>query len=262
MYQKIGFIGAGHMGSAIAKRIDSGKFEGELYISDMDKERVNALLSSCPHGVAKNNEEIARECDLIFFAVKPQVLNEVRDSIKPFLENRATPFVICSMAAGVPTDRFNPFPVIRIMPNTPVEIGEGVIAYTGCNVTEKNLSDFRELMQDAGHLFELDESLINAVCALSGCGPAYVYMFIAALAEKGAALGLPKETALQMVLGTVIGAAKMVDATRIDPITLKEHVCSPGGATIEGAKHLDENGFSALVSDALEKAYRRTLELK
>lgn len=271
---KIGFIGAGNMGSAIAKAVALGNKKIELMISDPDAEKAGKVRDSIYNETnveAKivSNEIAAKEADFLFLAVKPQVMEKVLAGMKEALCARKDEknFTIVTMAAGLECKTIRKFaggnfPVIRIMPNTPVAIGNGVIGYCGTDVSEKKFAQFEKLMNKAGLVLRVEEDKIDAVCALSGCGPAFVYMFINGLAEAGAKLGLPEEKALMMAANTVLGAAGMVNAGKGTPEALRIAVCSPGGATIEGVKVLQEEQFEEIAGKAVQAAYEKTLKLK
>ena len=148
------------------------------------------------------------------------------------------------------------------MPNTPVSIGQGVISYAmsaNCHPEDKQL--FCQLLANAGKLVDLNEDLIDAATGLAGCGPAFVYLFIEALADAGVQTGLPREKALEMAAQTVVGAGQMVLETQQHPGVLKDQVCSPGGATIAGVASLEEHSFRGTVMDAVYQSYKRTQEL-
>ena len=151
---------------------------------------------------------------------------------------------------------------IRMMPNTPLQVAEGVISFSlGKNVTTSYKEEFVRLLQSAGLLIELPESQIDAATALAGCGPAFVYIFIEALAEAGVSMGLSREVALQLATQTVKGSASMVGETKEHPAILKEKVCSPGGSTIAGVISLEKTGFRSSVIEATRCAKQRTEEL-
>ena len=153
-------------------------------------------------------------------------------------------------------------PLIRIMPNTPVSVGKGSILYVPANtVTEEQEKDFLSMMQKAGELHKLPERLIDAGSALSGCGPAYVFLFLEALADGGVACGLSRADARRLAAETVLGSASLALASGSSPAELKDAVCSPAGSTIAGVAALEEGGFRAAAMRAVTEAYRRTLEL-
>lgn len=148
------------------------------------------------------------------------------------------------------------------MPNTPVAIGQGVISYAlsaNCHPEDSEL--FCQLLANAGQLFEISDGLIDAATGLAGCGPAFVYLFIEALADAGVQTGLPRETALKMAAKTVVGAGQMVLESQQHPGVLKDQVCSPSGSTIAGVASLEEHAFRGTVMDAVNQAYKKTQEL-
>ena len=183
----------------------------------------------------------------------------------PFRE-RPGRFVLCSMAAGLSIARIQEmaggdYPVIRIMPNTPASVGAGMIQYCTSNVTAEEEAEFLKLMAPAGRLDAVPESLIDAASCVSGCGPAWVYQFIEALADGGVACGLPRAKAQEYAAQMVLGSAKMVLESGQHPGALKDAVCSPGGSTIQGVRVLEEKGLRGAVIDAVLAAYDKTKEM-
>ena len=258
-----GFIGAGNMGSALAKAAALSNLS-QLLISDHDDEKANALATAVG-GQKSTNKEIAKTADVIFLGVKPQVLSTLADEIADTLKNRQEKSLLVTMAAGITIDTvaqmFGECPIIRIMPNTPALIGQGLILYCHKNASEQKLIAFKTLCSPAGLLEPIDESLIDAGCAVSGCGPAFVYTFIESLANGGVKAGLPKETALKLAAKTVMGAGAMVLETGKDPESLCNAVCSPNGSTIEGVTFLKSTDFSEEIINTVLTSYRRTVEL-
>ncbi len=262
--KKIGFIGCGNMGGTLAKVAnDSGN---SLLLADKDEGKLSALCGEL-NAKASVNEEIARECDVIFLGVKPQILSSVLSSVKSILAERSDRFLLISMAAGVDTSSVfailgKEYPLIRIMPNTPAAVGGGVILYSaagGADTADTSL--FKEIMKTAGICDELPESLINAASAVSGCGSAFVYMFIQSLADGAVKCGLPRDKALKYAAATVMGSAKAVLELNTHPEALKDAVCSPAGSTIEGVNALEQSGFRGACIEAVSAAYKRTVEL-
>lgn len=257
---KYGFIGCGNMGGAIARALS--KTTKNITLSDPYAAKELAKELECQIGT---NEETAATCDCLFLAVKPQVLNAVISPISAILAKHKP--LIVTMAAGVEIKKIEemvgaPLPIIRIMPNTPVSVGRGTILYcTNTLVSEIMLNTFLADMQFAGMLDPITENLIDAASALSGCGPAYAYMFIEALADGAVACGVPRAKALTYAANTLSGAAQMVLQTNAHPGALKDAVCSPGGSTIAGVRTLEENGFRGAVIDCIQSAYIRTKEL-
>ena len=260
--KKIGFIGAGNMGSALAgAAIRSG---AEVYVYDKDEDKAIALAEKIGAGFKKNTE-IAKTCDYVFLAVKPNVIPIAMRELSLSLKSNKDA-VIVSMAAGVAiegvADPANEYPIIRIMPNTPASVGAGLILWCrNALVSDSAISAFLEVMTPAGSLMEIEENKIDAASAISGCGPAFAYMFIEALADGGVECGLPRDAAQKLAAETLLGASKMVLESGKHPGELKDAVCSPGGSTIEGVHALEEGAFRATVSDAVIAAYEKTLDL-
>jgi len=265
MKDTIGFIGVGNMGGALARAAAKVRPMGSIVLADADMEKAAALARETG-GLAADNETAAR-CGLVFLGVKPQILAAVLADIAPVLAAREDEFVLVSMAAGVTIARVQEmaggaYPVIRIMPNTPVAVGAGLIQYDHSpNVTEEMLSLFLKNMSAAGILDRLPESLIDAGSAVAGCGPAFADLFIEALADGGVACGLSRDKALLYAAQMLRGAAQLVIDSGEHPARLKDAVCSPGGSTIAGVRALEEHGFRAACIAAVDAAFRRTVEL-
>ena len=258
---KYGFIGCGNMGSAIARAL-SKKTKDILLTDRSGKAAALAVEIGCDYS---DNLTVVKECDRIFLAVKPQMMAEV---LKPLQEAlQAHKPLLISMAAGITLSRIEEMagtslPVIRIMPNTPVALGKGMTLYChNALVEESILSQFLEDVSLCGEWDLLEESLIDAAGVISGCGPAYMYMFIDALADGAAACGVSKDKALSYAASAMIGAANMVLQTGRSPEALKNAVCSPGGSTLAGVRVLEENDFQKTVMTCVSAAYRRNQEL-
>ncbi len=265
MYE-FGLIGCGNMGSAIAQAVAKSIDPGQILLSNRTQEKAQALAEELGAS-SGTNEEVAGQCRYIFLGIKPGLMEEVLSPLKPILENRED-FILVTMAAGLSIESLKRmsggnYPVIRIMPNTPVSIGEGMIlASASKEVSAEDLTEFHRLMAGAGRVDDLPESLIDAGCALSGCGPAYVYMFIEAMADGGVSCGLPRDAALTYACQTLIGASRMVLTSGQHPEALKDKVCSPGGSTIAGVNALEEDGFRGDVMDGVKAAYERTIQMQ
>jgi pyrroline-5-carboxylate reductase len=266
MDKKIGFIGCGNMGGALAIAAANSVGASNIYVSDADNEKAKDFADKNSVNVI-TVKEVAEKCDVIFLGVKPQVLKSVCSELAPIFKARKDHFVIISMAAGVKLCDLEEmcegdFPIIRIMPNIPASVGAGMILYTGNkNVTDEDFSEFTKSLEKAGMLDKIEEAKIDAASAISGCGPAFVFMFIEALADGGVKCGLPREKALLYAAETLFGSAKMVLETNEHPGKLKDAVCSPAGSTIEGVNALENGSFRADVMNAVDKAYKRTVEL-
>ena len=194
------------------------------------------------------------------------MMEELLAPLRFTLAERPSRFVLCSMAAGLSIARIQEmaggdYPVIRIMPNTPASVGAGMIQYCTSNVTAEEEAEFLKLMAPAGRLDAVPESLIDAASCVSGCGPAWVYQFIEALADGGVACGLPRAKAQEYAAQMVLGSAKLVLESGQHPGALKDAVCSPGGSTIQGVRVLEEKGLRGAVMDAVIASYNKTKEM-
>ncbi len=261
MYKyEAGFIGAGNMGGALATA--ACKTTDRVIVADRDAAKTAALSAACGCAVG-DSAAVVQQSRFVFLGVKPQMLGAVAAELKPLFTERV---VIVSMLAGVSTERLaaelGDRPIIRIMPNTPAAIGEGMILYTANGaVTAEEKQAFVTLLTAAGQLDEIPETLIDAGSAVSGCGPAFVYLFIEALADAGVQCGLPRDKALQYAAQTVCGAGRMAVTDGRHPAALKDAVCSPGGSTIEGVHALEDGAFRGVVMDAVQASFERTKEL-
>ena len=262
----IGFIGTGNMGGALARAVAAAGTGDTLLLSNRTEAKAAALAKELG-GAVSDNKTIAERADYIFLGVKPQTLGEVLGEIGGLLSFRADRFVLVSMAAGVSIRSLRQqgardCPVIRIMPNTPVSVGEGVILYAlSEDVTDAEEAVLLSLLDKAGCLSKIPESLIDAGSALAGCGPAFVDLFIEALADGAVACGLPRREAVEYAARMTAGAAKLILETKEHPAALKDAVCSPGGSTIAGVRALERAGFRAAAMEAVAAAYARTIEL-
>ncbi|MCD7739320.1 MAG: pyrroline-5-carboxylate reductase [Lachnospiraceae bacterium] len=261
-----GFIGCGNMGSAIAAAVSKVVDPSQILLANKTAAKAEALASSlgCRTG---SNEAIAESCSYIFLGVKPHMMKDMLTPLQSILQKRTNPFILVTMAAGLSISDIqacsgDTYPVIRIMPNTPVSIGKGMIqACASPEVDDSSLKEFQNLMAACGRLDFLPENLIDAASALSGCGPAYVYLFIEALADGAVECGLPRQKALDYACQTLIGAASLALESGKHPGELKDAVCSPGGTTIAGVHALERNGFRNAAMDAVKSAYDKTKQL-
>lgn len=263
---KIGFIGTGNMGGAIAAAVAKGDFEKELLLSDFDVTKAETLAAKLG-GKVSNNAEVAKEADLFFLGVKPQVLAATINEIKDIVAKREK-VVVVSMAAGrTLADLKEMFgcdvATVRIMPNTPVSVGEGCVMYA-CNAsaTKEGVDLFTCVMSKAGVLLPLEESKIDVGSAVAGSGPAFVDMFVEALADGGVLCGLPRDVAQKMAAQMVMGSAKLILESNTSPAVLKDQVCSPGGSTIVGVRTLEKNGFRSAVLEAVVDTYNKNFDIK
>ncbi len=260
----VGFIGCGNMGGALAFAV-SQSLKTNIYISDFDSAKTDALKAKIPCAVL-DSDALVRASDFVFLGVKPNGLAGLLESLKaPLLEHPNT--VLVSMAAGVSIEKIlsmlpTPHPVIRIMPNTPVNVGEGMTLYSVSDaVTPGTEAAFLSLMEKTGAVDAIDEVLIDAACAVAGCGPAFGYMFIDALAKAGESAGLTYEKAKFYAAKMLKGAAEMVLQSEKSPDTLRKEVCSPGGSTIEGVKVFDAEDLAGITHRAVTASFEKTKAL-
>jgi pyrroline-5-carboxylate reductase len=263
---KVGFLGAGNMGSALARAVVKSAGENDVIISDQSAVKAQLVANElkCSYG---DNTSVVSSAKYIFLGVKPKVMGSVIESILPVLKKRTDRFVLVTMAAGLKILTLKEmlgedYPIIRIMPNTPVSVGKGMILYTySDNVFMDEIGEFCEALKFAGKLDRIEEKLIDAASAVSGCGPAFVYMFAESLADAGVECGLTKAKAIEYAAQTLSGAAELMLTSSKHPSQLKDEVCSPGGTTIAGVASLEENGFRGTVGKAVKASYNRTIEL-
>ena len=258
---KYGFIGCGNMGGAIAKALR--RQTADIMIADP---APNAKAFADTLGaVYTDNETLVSSCDRVFLAVKPHLMKGMLSPLQPILAEKKP--LLITMAAGLEIAQIQSFagcdlPIIRIMPNTPVALGKGMIQYCRNSlVADDVLADWLKDMADCGRLDPLEERLIDAAAALSGAGPAFMYMFIEALADGAVACGIPRPKAYEYAAATMAGSAEMVLATGQHPGALKDAVCSPGGSTIAGVRALEEGGFRAAAMNCVIAACERNKEL-
>ena len=258
---KYGFIGCGNMGGAIAKALTNRCTD--FSITDRSGKAVGLAVELCCGYTSA--EEIAQNADRIFLAVKPQMMADVLENIRPILQKRKP--LLITMAAGLTMDQIQDMcecdlPVIRIMPNTPVAVGQGLTLYCSNDLVSAELmEDFLYDMEPTGAMERTPEYLFDTAGTVTGCGPAYIYMFIEAMADGAVACGVPRRQAMEYAAATMLGAAEMVLQSGQHPGALKDAVCSPGGSTIAGVKALEDGGFRAAVMNCIIAASKRNSEL-
>ena len=263
----LGFIGTGNMGGALARAACKRVPGDQVLLSNRTAAKAEALAQELGCRVA-DNTAVAEQATFLFLGVKPQMMRETLAQIAPVLASRTDRFILVTMAAGLTIASIQEmaggaYPTIRIMPNTPASIGQGMVLYTYCDsVTSEDEEVFLESMAGAGRFSALPERLIDAGSAVSGCGPAFVDLFIEALADGGVACGLPRAQALEFAAQMVAGSAQLVLETSAHPGVLKDAVCSPGGTTIQGVRTLEEAGFRGAVMNAVIAAYEKTTQIK
>ncbi|OIU71544.1 pyrroline-5-carboxylate reductase [Rossellomorea aquimaris] len=266
MEKTIGFIGCGNMAQAILGGILKADIVDRSAVmtsarSDATRKKVaEEFQVEC----TEDNLTVAGFSDILFLSIKPdqyeKVIAEIKDEVKEDV-------IIVTIAAGITLDwveaRFDKaVKVVRTMPNTPSLVGEGMTAYCMNNrLTQEELKEVSTILGSFGKAEAVEESLMDAIPAVSGSSPAYVFMFIEALADGAVLQGLPRKQAYEMAAQAVLGAAKMVLETGTHPGELKDAVCSPGGATIEAVAALEKNGFKGSILAAMEACGRKSTSL-
>ncbi len=254
----IGFIGTGNMGGALARA--AAKEEGNrLLLHNRSPEKAQKLASELHAEVT--DQAGALEADFVFLGVKPQMLEQLFSGLRPLLAERDQKPVLVSMAAVTSIRQIREMagcalPIIRIMPNTPVAIGQGITLYA-CSpeVSEETEETFLRAMAASGRFIRSEEKYIDAGACISGCGPAFVDLFVEALADGGVACGLPRAMALELAAAMTAGAAGLILETGKHPAQLKDEVCSPGGTTIRGVRALEQGAFRSAAMEAVLAAY-------
>lgn len=259
---KVGFIGGGNMASAlIGGLINSGYAASDICLFDINSEKCAVWQAQgvCVAGDAREAENIS---DLIIFAVKPNIVETVLREMKGYKDK-----IYLSVAAGVSIAFLEDIlgenmKIVRTMPNTPAQVGCGMTVITpNSNLTETEIKAIEKIFSGIGETAVMPEKFMSVATALHGSSPAYVYMFIDALADAGVSYGLTKEQALKLAVKAVEGSAKMVQITGVHPEKLKDNVCSPGGTTIAAVCDLEKNGFRAVVQSAVRACVERADEM-
>ncbi len=262
--RKVGCIGVGVMGGALMESVIRVIGAAEVSVFDPDTAKADAFCRKTGATLAPSNGDVAAGSDFVFLAVKPQYLTSVLEEIAPCLRPDT---IVVSMAAGVKIDLIRKHldgfsRIIRIMPNTPAAVGSAMIAIASDPaVPAPAVDEFRRLLSSAGLTELTAETLMDAVTAVSGSGPAYGYLFIEALSDAAVKMGMPRAQAIRYAAQTLKGAAEMVLATGAHPGALKDGVCSPAGTTIAAVTKLEEKGFRSAVIEAAMAAFERSREL-
>lgn len=265
---KIGFIGLGHMGGALAKAVAKERTH-EVYLFDIDSAKVQMLAEECGGIQTSSVEELIVRSKIVVYCVKPEGMPTLIAETSPLLraeqeKNRAK--TICSIAAGVSLDRLDRSlrengtnaSFIRIMPNIPVSVNAGVLLFSRSNgVSDAQMGEVMEVFEQCGLCEEVREVLLDFACPLFSCSPAYVYMFIEAMAYAGVQIGLSYDQSVRYAAQSVKGAAIAVLKGDKNIGALKQELCTPGGMTIRGMNALHKYGFDHAVTQAILTAYDR-----
>lgn len=260
---KIGFIGTGNMGSAIiGGLIAKGTWNADdIYAYDVNADALNCCTSQYGiHAVADSNTLVANT-DVVVLSIKPQfyedVINEIRDAVDT--QKHLILTIAPKSIAWVEEVFAKPIRMVRAMPNTPALVGEGITGVCpNANATKDDVTVICDLFSCCGKVEQVPEHLMDVVTAVSGSSPAYVFMFIEAMADAAVADGMPRAQAYQFAAQAVLGSAKMVLETGKHPGELKDMVCSPGGTTIEAVRVLEEKGMRSAVIEGMKACVRKS----
>ena len=262
---KIGFIGGGKMATAIMKGIINSNWceSKNIFVSDKNEEALKILEQDYGVQTTLDNIEVVKNSKIILFAVKPFVLREVLNELKPYLTKE---HVVFSIAAGISIKTIEEIvgnlPVVRIMPNTPSLVNEGMSAICKGDFAKDEHSKIAlEIFRSVGKVVESEEKYIDIITAISGSGPAFYYYIIDEIAKAGEKLGLDYQTCLKLSAQTAYGAAKMIMETEVNPEQLITNVTTPGGCTAVGNEVLKEQKISDILFDTIEKTAEKAYEL-
>lgn len=265
----VGFLGTGNMGGALAKAVCKQIGAPQVMLANKTRAKAQALADECGCAVAQENAQLA-QMDVIFLCVKPQMMGALLEELAPVLNQRIAQGhapVLVSIAAGLSLATLRGYlsgesqrlPFVRVMPNTPVEIGQGMVAV--CGAEDDACACVCELLGSAGRVARMEERLMDSFSAVAGCSPAFVYMMIEAMADGAVRTGLPRAQAQMFAAQAVLGSAAMVLESGKHPGALKDAVCSPGGSTIAGVAALEEGAFRATMMQAIMASFQRNQEL-
>lgn len=265
-FNTVGFIGCGNMAQAMLGGIVKSKLiaSNNIICSNPSPDKLKIVKDKYSINVTDSNIEVAKVSDVIILAVKPYKYNEIISEIQDFIKSDV---LIVSIAPGLTIEYLGKcfakhVKIIRTMPNTPAMVGEGMTAISfNSDVPETEIDDLVILFNSFGKTEIIAEQLMDAIPAISGSSPAYVFMFIEALADGGVLSGIPRQQAYRMAAQAVLGSAKMVLETKSHPALLKDNVCSPGGTTIEAVYTLEKNNFRGAIMSAMESCTEKTKKM-
>ncbi|WP_312475969.1 pyrroline-5-carboxylate reductase [Neobacillus sp.] len=266
MNKKIGFIGAGKMAQAMIEGIVKSKLipKENIIASARTEKTLEKIKHKYSIVTSLQNKDVARAADILILAVKPDLHESVIEEIKSEIKQKA---IIVTIAAGITLKDIerafgSKIRAVRTMPNTPSLVGEGMSAICANDyLSEEEMIEVEHLFNTFGQTERLEEKLMDAVPAISGSSPAYVYMLIEAMADGGVRQGIPRNKAYRLAAQAVLGAAKMVLETGLHPGELKDDVCTPGGATIEAVETLEKEHFRGSVMAAMESCSNKAKKL-
>lgn len=263
---KASFIGGGNMGQAMASAVINNHLSdpGDVSIADVSQERLDILKSELGVFTSTDNLEVAGRGEIIVLSVKPQTLDDVMASLSGRLNPRSLVFsIVAGKTVETLVEGLKHHAVVRAMPNTPAQIGKGVTVWTATpDVTPSQRVNVEAIIQVMGRgIYTGYEYFLDLATAVSGSGPAYVFLFMEALISAAVEIGMPEEMAKTLVFQTVLGSVEYARESGKDLAELRRNVTSPGGTTAEALKAFEEGGFNGLVKKAVAAAYRRAQEL-
>lgn len=264
----ISLIGGGKMGESIVRAVlDSGMVDSHrLRIAEPLKDRRTYLKKTFGNKglsveILPDAIDVIADADIVILSIQPRDLNTVIQEIKPHLTvNQAIVSIVAGALMKTLTTELQHKSVIRVMPNTPAQIGDGMIVWTASSdVSTSAIKTTREILETLGkQLYVADEKLVDMATALSASGPAYVFLFVESLIDAGVYLGMPRDMAKKLVLQTVTGSTNFIRESNLHPAQLKDMVASPGGTTVEALLTLENGGFRANIIEAVSAAYEKS----
>ena len=261
----IAVIGTGNMGRALAKGFcNVEQYDISLNLYDVYKPSLDSAAELTCGKACGSVEECVKGADYVLMAVKPVNFDEALAEVSKYLSDNT---IVLSIAAAVTTERIAGIigggkPFVRIMPNTPAQVGCGVSAVCPVGLSDDKVSEVKTLLESCGEVGICDEKTLDNIGCVSGTGPAYVMLFIEAMADAAVGLGIKRTDALKIAAATVMGSGKLCLETGTHPAVLKDMVCSPGGTTIEGVKALEEAGLRNAVIKSVDAAAEKTKQMK
>lgn len=270
--KKMSFIGTGVMGSAIAKAACKGCDPKDIVLTDYNKDKARELAQETGATFVETNEQAVKESKYILLAVKPQVAESVLAEIGPVVEEcikNGEEKVIVSIMVSISIQQIKDMlgmsvdvPVIRTLPNVAAEVGKCItVCSVSESVTDETYAEYKNILRHTGKFELLEEKKMYAASVITGCGPAFVSMFIEALADGGVMTGLTHAQAQSFAVETLIGTATLIAETGKHPEKLKDEVCSPGGSTIAGVVSLEKNGFRNAAVQCVLDTFNRILDM-
>lgn len=264
---RTGFIGTGNMGGALIKGMAESDKDHEIFIYDKNPDQVKKYETLKCVSSKESMEDLIKDSDIIVLSVKPNIFDTILPKIKGIINNIKLTKIFVSIAAGISLDYMNDFlgtdqKIVRAMPNLNSMLGLGMAALSkNDNVSDAEFHMVKDIFTASGKAVEINESLMDTVIGVSGSSPAYAYMYMDALIDGAVKNGMAREDALIFAAQSTMGAAVMVMESGIEPATLVDNVCSPGGTTIEAVTKLREEGFKETIEDAMQAAIDKSKKM-